>query len=235
MIKRGRDGAYWSTGSRPSHERAVPLDDVIDTTGAGDAFAAGFLSAWPGPPQAALAAGARLAAQAVAAEGGRPRRMRRMPEAVIVVAMGRHLPFADGGGRPARPRARGRASSTTSRSTARAPARGMRATRPIAARPTSAARARLWTLEGAARRSLPRDFEHYDLLLAMDRENLRELRTFAPDGDEAGKARLLREFDPHRRRARPRRPDPYYGGPDGFETVSTRSRPPARPARPRPR
>ena len=45
---------------------------MIDTTGAGDAFAAGFLSAWPGDPEHALAAGVALAAQAVAQEGGRP-------------------------------------------------------------------------------------------------------------------------------------------------------------------
>jgi sugar/nucleoside kinase (ribokinase family) len=45
---------------------------VVDTTGAGDAFAAGFLSAWPGDPREALAAGARLAAEAVAQAGGRP-------------------------------------------------------------------------------------------------------------------------------------------------------------------
>ena len=72
----------------------------------------------------------------------------------------------------------------------------------------------------AARQIRPRDFEHYDLLLAMDRENLRELRTFSADGDAAGRARLLREFDPASVGARDLDvPDPYYGGPDGFEKV----------------
>jgi protein-tyrosine phosphatase len=87
-------------------------------------------------------------------------------------------------------------------------------------RATAAAAARGVTLEGAARQVRPRDFEHFDLLLAMDRENLRELRTFSPDGDAAGKARLLREFDPASAGAPDLDvPDPYYGGPDGFETV----------------
>ena len=87
-------------------------------------------------------------------------------------------------------------------------------------RATEAARGRGVSLEGAARQVRPRDFEHYDLLLAMDRENLRELRTFSPDGDTAGKARLLREFDPASAGAPDLDvPDPYYGGPQGFETV----------------
>ena len=87
-------------------------------------------------------------------------------------------------------------------------------------RATAAAAVRGITLEGAARQVRPRDFEHFDLLLAMDRENLRELRTFSPDGDAAGKARLLREFDPGSAGAPDLDvPDPYYGGPDGFETV----------------
>jgi protein-tyrosine phosphatase len=87
-------------------------------------------------------------------------------------------------------------------------------------RATEAARARGVTLEGAARQVRPRDFEHYDLLLAMDRENLRELRTFSADGDAEGKARLLREFDPASVGAPDLDvPDPYYGGPQGFETV----------------
>ena len=61
---------------------------MIDTTGAGDAFAAGFLSQWPGPPEAALHAGVKLAAQAVTQPGGRPAlRISGMPEAVIVDAI----------------------------------------------------------------------------------------------------------------------------------------------------
>ena len=87
-------------------------------------------------------------------------------------------------------------------------------------RATEAAKARGVTLEGAARQVRPRDFEHYDLILAMDRENLRELRTFSADGDSAGKAQLLREFDPASNGATDLDvPDPYYGGPDGFEKV----------------
>jgi sugar/nucleoside kinase (ribokinase family) len=71
VITRGRRGATWTNGFESVDARAVPVE-VVDTTGAGDAFAAGFLSAWPGPPEAALAAGAKLAAEAVQQRGGRP-------------------------------------------------------------------------------------------------------------------------------------------------------------------
>jgi len=72
VVKLGRDGARWSDGLKTVATKAVRVEDVVDTTGAGDAFAAGFLSAWPGEVEPALAAGVALAAQAVAQEGGRP-------------------------------------------------------------------------------------------------------------------------------------------------------------------
>jgi ribokinase len=71
VITRGRGGATWTNGYDKVDARAIPVE-ALDTTGAGDAFAAGFLSAWPGPPDEALHAGAKLAAEAVQVRGGRP-------------------------------------------------------------------------------------------------------------------------------------------------------------------
>ena len=73
VVKLGRDGALWQQGfigARAPAERV----DVVDTTGAGDAFAAGFLASWllHPEPETALAAGNRLAARAVARVGARP-------------------------------------------------------------------------------------------------------------------------------------------------------------------
>ena len=87
-------------------------------------------------------------------------------------------------------------------------------------RATAAAHARGVTLEGGARQLTVDDFEDFDLLLAMDRDNLRELRALAPDAEAAEKVRLLREFDPASAGAPDLDvPDPYYGGAQGFETV----------------
>jgi sugar/nucleoside kinase (ribokinase family) len=72
VVTRGAAGASWTGGGRSHRIAARPLDRVRDTTGAGDAFAAGFLSAWPGPPEVALDAGVRLAAEAIALHGERP-------------------------------------------------------------------------------------------------------------------------------------------------------------------
>lgn len=79
VVKHGREGSVWATGAGPVV--AVPAETVetVDPTGAGDAFAAGFLAAWlsGADPEAALRAGARLGAQAVATVGGRPASERR--------------------------------------------------------------------------------------------------------------------------------------------------------------
>ena len=67
-----------------------------------------------------------------------------------------------------------------------------------------------------ARTVEPGDFDRFDLILAMDRENLAVLRRRAPDGARE-RLRLFLEFAPH---GEPQEvPDPYYGGPNGFEEV----------------
>ena len=62
----------------------------------------------------------------------------------------------------------------------------------------------------------PEDFEQFDLILAMDRENLATLRHRAPK-DAHERVRLFLEFAPEL--ATVDVPDPYYGGPNGFEEV----------------
>jgi protein-tyrosine phosphatase len=87
-------------------------------------------------------------------------------------------------------------------------------------RSTAAAQARGITMEGAARQVTDADFEAYDLLLAADGQNVAALRALAPDGEAADRVRLLREFDPAAVTADDLEvPDPYYGGPDGFDDV----------------
>jgi len=87
-------------------------------------------------------------------------------------------------------------------------------------RATAAAAERGIALTGAARRFDPGDFDRFDLIVAMDAENVAELQRVAPDGEAAAKIRLLREFDPEAAAAGDLDvPDPYYGGPDGFEDV----------------
>lgn len=60
------------------------------------------------------------------------------------------------------------------------------------------------------------DFERFDLLLAMDANNLAELRQRAPAGRH-DRLRLFLDFAPKGERSDV--PDPYYGGPKGFEEV----------------
>jgi protein-tyrosine phosphatase len=88
------------------------------------------------------------------------------------------------------------------------------------ARARAAAAGRGVELTGAARQVRPEDFEEFDLILAMDGANLRDLRALAGDEEGAGKVRLLREFDPAAAGAADLDvPDPYYGAGGGFEEV----------------
>jgi sugar/nucleoside kinase (ribokinase family) len=76
VVKRGAAGAVWAPRNGPVWSvAAVPVPEK-DLTGAGDAFAAGLLAAWSSgaEPEAALAAGAALGAEAVTRIGARPHR-----------------------------------------------------------------------------------------------------------------------------------------------------------------
>lgn len=85
-------------------------------------------------------------------------------------------------------------------------------------RAAAAARSRGIELTGLARQVGAADFADFDLLLAMDRDNARELLLRAPDERAAARVRLLREYDP-RAGGDLDVPDPYMGGEQGFEHV----------------
>jgi sugar/nucleoside kinase (ribokinase family) len=72
IVKLGDAGAVWLAPDRDIHVEAPAVKRVVDTTGAGDAFNAGFLVAWMRgkPPDACLAAGNRLGAAATRSAGG---------------------------------------------------------------------------------------------------------------------------------------------------------------------
>lgn len=68
-----------------------------------------------------------------------------------------------------------------------------------------------------ARRFVAEDFERFDLLLAMDAENLRNMRRLASSPILARKARLIMDHAPeHSLREVP---DPYFGGDEGSDEV----------------
>jgi low molecular weight protein-tyrosine phosphatase len=72
-------------------------------------------------------------------------------------------------------------------------------------------------LRSRARQVIPEDLSRFDFVIAMDRENLRELRRMAAATTTTAELRLLRDYDPVRDGEDV--PDPYYGGPSGFENV----------------
>ncbi len=87
-------------------------------------------------------------------------------------------------------------------------------------RATAAAAARGIALEGAARRVERADFDRFDLIVAMDRSNLEDLRQLASGPEQERKLVLLREFDEAAVTAgEVEVPDPYYGGDHGFHHV----------------
>lgn len=67
-----------------------------------------------------------------------------------------------------------------------------------------------------ARRVAAEDFAYFDYILSMDRDNYQDLLELCPREHEY-KLRLFMEFAPELKMEEV--PDPYYGGPNGFERV----------------
>jgi protein-tyrosine phosphatase len=85
-------------------------------------------------------------------------------------------------------------------------------------RAQAAARKRGIALDSRARQFTEDDWHRFDYIVAMDQENYQDLVARAPSKQLANKVRLLRSFDP----SAPEGaivPDPYYGGPQGFDDV----------------
>ena len=85
-------------------------------------------------------------------------------------------------------------------------------------RTRAVARRRGVVLDHRARRITAGDLDRFDLILAMDGDNLRDLDHVVRGAGRRTHVRLLRSFDP----AAPpgaEVPDPYYGGDRGFDDV----------------
>ncbi|PSK92285.1 protein-tyrosine phosphatase [Murinocardiopsis flavida] len=90
---------------------------------------------------------------------------------------------------------------------------------PMDPRAASALRMHGYGTEHVARRFDPEWYGSRDLFLAMDLDNLDDLRALAPDPETAQeRVRLFRAFAPGLG-PNPEVPDPYYGGDDGFAAV----------------
>jgi protein-tyrosine phosphatase len=70
-------------------------------------------------------------------------------------------------------------------------------------------------IDGRARRVTAADFDRFDVILAMDRSNLRELTGMAPSKASQAKLRLFRTYDPES--DEDEIPDPWGGPTEGYE------------------
>jgi protein-tyrosine phosphatase len=88
---------------------------------------------------------------------------------------------------------------------------------PPDSRMTAAAKRRGIVLHGQGRQFEPQDFEAFDLILAMDRDNYVALKAQDREGKYTDKLKLMCDFC----QTYPDKevPDPYYGGADGFNYV----------------
>lgn len=70
-------------------------------------------------------------------------------------------------------------------------------------------------IEGKARRVNVADFDRFDIIVAMDRSNLKDLMALAPSKEAQAKLRLFRTYDPVT--TSDQVPDPWGGPTAGYE------------------
>ncbi len=68
-----------------------------------------------------------------------------------------------------------------------------------------------------ARRFRNVDFENFDFIIAMDGDNYKDLHSFDQEKKYSNKIYLMTDFAKNGKYSEV--PDPYYGGPEGFENV----------------
>ena len=81
----------------------------------------------------------------------------------------------------------------------------------------AALRARGYLAQGTSRQVDPTDFDRFDHIFAMDKQNLRDLLKVKPNRAVHAKLSLMGDFADGRQEKEV--PDPYYGGPAGFDHV----------------
>ena len=90
-------------------------------------------------------------------------------------------------------------------------------------RSTAAAALHGVRLGGQSRQFVVEDFDRFDHIIAMDTQNLRNLRSLARGPDDLARLSLLRQWRPEHdgpdKHVTADVPDPYYDADDGFETV----------------
>jgi len=94
---------------------------------------------------------------------------------------------------------------------------GYHAGNPPDERSAATARRRGIEITGRSRQLTAADLHDFDYVIVMDAENLANVRALQERAGGSARVHRLREWDPEA--DTPDVPDPYYGGPDGFEQV----------------
>ena len=79
------------------------------------------------------------------------------------------------------------------------------------------ATARGYSLLHRSRPVVKADFNHFDMIICMDGQNIRGLRQFTTNPAHVAKIHLMTDYGI--RMSASEVPDPYYGGDKGFESV----------------